>query len=217
MTADFHDITSGNNGFRAVAGYDLDSGWGSPNGANLINALAATSPTPNFTISASPTLGLSGTGQQGHINDHTAVSGGFDAAVVLIRDRPADRGDRELQSLVHRCAGLRHVYHDNDSSLDDRDRHVHDHCNRHRRRRDANDHCLSDRYSASDAELHALRLTDERQRHAQFPYDEHDHDSSHGRLRQRRDSVGNRHGIGRDRIVQHEPGNEHERSDVDRQ
>jgi len=37
--AAFHDITSGNNGFPAVTGYDLQTGWGSPNGAGLINAL----------------------------------------------------------------------------------------------------------------------------------------------------------------------------------
>jgi hypothetical protein len=37
--AAFHDITSGNNGFPAEPGYDLDSGWGSPNGDGLINAL----------------------------------------------------------------------------------------------------------------------------------------------------------------------------------
>lgn len=37
----FHDITSGSNGHPAVAGYDLATGWGSPNGAGLINALAA--------------------------------------------------------------------------------------------------------------------------------------------------------------------------------
>jgi kumamolisin len=36
----FHDITNGNNGFPATKGYDLDSGWGSPNGSGLINALA---------------------------------------------------------------------------------------------------------------------------------------------------------------------------------
>ncbi len=35
----FHDITSGNNGFPAVTGYDLVTGWGSPNGSGLINAL----------------------------------------------------------------------------------------------------------------------------------------------------------------------------------
>jgi subtilase family serine protease len=47
--SDFHDITSGsnNNGqgqsFNAVVGYDLVTGWGSPNGQNLINALAGSS------------------------------------------------------------------------------------------------------------------------------------------------------------------------------
>ncbi|MGB9236425.1 MAG: choice-of-anchor D domain-containing protein [Terriglobales bacterium] len=39
--AAFHDITSGNNGYPAVTGYDLATGWGSPNGAGLIKALAA--------------------------------------------------------------------------------------------------------------------------------------------------------------------------------
>ena len=43
----FHDTTTGNNfsssspsQFSAVAGYDLCTGWGTPNGTNLINALA---------------------------------------------------------------------------------------------------------------------------------------------------------------------------------
>jgi subtilase family serine protease len=44
----FHDIVSGSNppaagsgsGFKAVAGYDLVTGWGSPRGAGLINQLA---------------------------------------------------------------------------------------------------------------------------------------------------------------------------------
>ncbi|MGD0987758.1 MAG: S53 family peptidase [Candidatus Sulfotelmatobacter sp.] len=37
---DFHDIISGNNGgFNAVAGYDLVTGWGSPTGPSLIDAL----------------------------------------------------------------------------------------------------------------------------------------------------------------------------------
>jgi kumamolisin len=39
--ADFHDITSGSNGtYSTEKGYDLVTGWGSPNGAGLINALA---------------------------------------------------------------------------------------------------------------------------------------------------------------------------------
>jgi subtilase family serine protease len=39
--SDFHDITSGSNGkYSAVVGYDLVTGWGSPKGVDLINALA---------------------------------------------------------------------------------------------------------------------------------------------------------------------------------
>ncbi len=37
---DFHDITVGSNGLPATKGYDLASGWGSPNTDGLINALA---------------------------------------------------------------------------------------------------------------------------------------------------------------------------------
>ena len=37
---DFHDITSGSNGQSAAVGYDLATGWGSPNGLGLVNALA---------------------------------------------------------------------------------------------------------------------------------------------------------------------------------
>jgi len=81
--ADFHDITSGNNGFPATTGYDLDSGWGSPNGANLINALAPTSTTPNFTISASPTSVSVAQGSNGTSTITTAVSGGFNSAIAL--------------------------------------------------------------------------------------------------------------------------------------
>jgi subtilase family serine protease len=39
-TTDFHDITVGTNGYEATAGYDLATGWGSPNGSNLIFTLA---------------------------------------------------------------------------------------------------------------------------------------------------------------------------------
>ena len=39
---DFHDITSGSSGsYSAVKGYDLVTGWGSPNGQGLTGALAA--------------------------------------------------------------------------------------------------------------------------------------------------------------------------------
>ena len=40
-SSNFHDITGGSNGgFSTTKGYDLVTGWGSPNGQNLINALA---------------------------------------------------------------------------------------------------------------------------------------------------------------------------------
>ena len=81
--ADFHDITNGNNGFPAVTGYDLDTGWGSPNGSGLINALARTSSGPNFTISASPTSVSVAQGSNGTSTITTAVSGGFSSAIAL--------------------------------------------------------------------------------------------------------------------------------------
>ncbi len=53
----FHDITSGNNGaYQAGAGWDACSGWGSPNGAAIFQALAA---APTGTASA-PSRGSSG-------------------------------------------------------------------------------------------------------------------------------------------------------------
>jgi subtilase family serine protease len=53
--AAFHDITSGNNGFPAVAGYDLQTGWGSPNGPGLINALVTGGGGGGPVVSLSPT------------------------------------------------------------------------------------------------------------------------------------------------------------------
>lgn len=56
-TTAFHDITSGNNTneasttkYMAATGYDLCTGWGTPNGTNMVNALASQLPTitPNL-------------------------------------------------------------------------------------------------------------------------------------------------------------------------
>jgi subtilase family serine protease len=80
--ADFHDITSGTSGsFSAGTGYDLVTGWGSPNGAGLINALAPTSPA--FTLAASPTAVSVVVGSSGTSTVTTAVTGGFDSAIAL--------------------------------------------------------------------------------------------------------------------------------------
>jgi subtilase family serine protease len=80
----FHDITSGTSGsYSAVTGYDLVTGWGSPN-AGLINALTGSSTqTPAFTISASPTAVSVAAGSNGTSTITTAVSGGFNSAVAL--------------------------------------------------------------------------------------------------------------------------------------
>ncbi len=64
----FHDITTGNNTnfdspnlFYAYSGYDLCTGWGSPTGSNLINALAA----PPDALQITPGSGFSATASAG--------------------------------------------------------------------------------------------------------------------------------------------------------
>ncbi len=81
---DFHDILTGTSGsFAATSGYDLVTGWGSPN-AGLIAALTgSTTVTPSFTISASPTSLSVLQGNSGNSTITTAVSGGFNSAVAL--------------------------------------------------------------------------------------------------------------------------------------
>lgn len=68
-TLALHDITTGSNAtpfsppsmFPAVSGYDLCTGWGTPNGSNLVNALVA----PGDTLRISPGLGFIAVGQPG--------------------------------------------------------------------------------------------------------------------------------------------------------
>jgi kumamolisin len=51
----FHDITSGNNGgYQAGPGWDACTGWGSPNGAAILQALAGTSPGSTPTPAPAP-------------------------------------------------------------------------------------------------------------------------------------------------------------------
>ncbi len=65
---DFHDITVGDNYtssspnlYPAVPGYDLVTGWGSPNGQNLIDALAGPYSTPGTV-----TVSITGSEQERH-------------------------------------------------------------------------------------------------------------------------------------------------------
>jgi subtilase family serine protease len=80
--SDFHDITSGTSGsYSAVTGYDLVTGWGSPN-AGLIAALTGTS-TPIFTVSTSPSSLSVAQGNSGTSTISTYVYGGFNNSVSL--------------------------------------------------------------------------------------------------------------------------------------
>ena len=82
-TADFHDITSGSNGYSATTGYDLATGWGSPNGSALLNALAGSSSSPGFSLSASPSSVTVVQGNAATSTITSTVTGGFSGAISL--------------------------------------------------------------------------------------------------------------------------------------
>jgi kumamolisin len=79
---DFHDITSGGNTLGSTVGYDLSTGWGSPNGNALVNALAGTV-AQGFTLSASPAAVTVAQDTSGTSTITAAVTGGFDSAIAL--------------------------------------------------------------------------------------------------------------------------------------
>ena len=87
----FHDITAGNNQktgsgskFPATPGYDLCTGWGTPNGTNLINALAA-APTPIVQLSVVKTGAGTGTitSSPAGLNCGATCSAGFSTNSVV--------------------------------------------------------------------------------------------------------------------------------------
>ena len=83
-STDFHDINSGSNGYSAAKGYDLVTGWGSPNGNGLINALGGPpSTTPSFSLSASPTTVSVVQGNSGSSTITSTGTNGFSSAVTL--------------------------------------------------------------------------------------------------------------------------------------
>jgi kumamolisin len=80
--ADFHDITSGTSGsYSAVTGFDLVTGWGSPN-SGLIAALTGP-PVPSFSVSASPGSVSVLQGSNGSSTITSIVGGGFNSAIAL--------------------------------------------------------------------------------------------------------------------------------------
>ena len=85
----FHDITIGNNDccgqamyWTAGVGYDLVTGWGSPNGSGLINALAGGS-EPSFALGANPTSMSVSQGSSGTTTITVTPQNGFSGSVTL--------------------------------------------------------------------------------------------------------------------------------------
>jgi hypothetical protein len=100
---DFHDITTGNDattttctvgtlgclptgveGFDAVSGFDLVTGWGSPNGPTIFDSLFPTTTNANFSMSASPsTIALNAAGNGGSSSISVTALQGLSAATNL--------------------------------------------------------------------------------------------------------------------------------------
>jgi hypothetical protein len=87
--SDFHDVTSGNNDtesqpvwFSAVAGYDLVTGWGSPTGQELIDALAGPQ-VPGFWMQPSNSQVYVNPGSSNSATITITNAGGFSGGVHL--------------------------------------------------------------------------------------------------------------------------------------
>ena len=83
-TTNFHDVTVGNNtnntsptDFYAAPGYDLCTGWGSPFGQNLINALAPRIPARVITNAGAAIVSQSCSAPNGAINPGETVTVNF--------------------------------------------------------------------------------------------------------------------------------------------
>jgi len=81
--ADFHDITTGSNGDPATTGYDLATGWGSPNGSGLVSGLITSVNAPGFGLTASPTAVSVTQGGSGTSTISSTGTNGFDSSISL--------------------------------------------------------------------------------------------------------------------------------------
>jgi subtilase family serine protease len=80
---DLHDITTGSNGFAAGPGFDLASGWGTPEGQPLINDLTSMPGAPSFGLSSAPTTVSMPAGSGAVATIQVTPRNGFSAAVAL--------------------------------------------------------------------------------------------------------------------------------------
>jgi subtilase family serine protease len=79
----FHDVTSGSNGYSATIGYDLATGWGSPNGSGLITALLGAISQPLYGLTASKGAITIPQGSSGTNTITSTVLNGFSSAIAL--------------------------------------------------------------------------------------------------------------------------------------
>ena len=81
--ADFHDITSGTSGsYSAVTGFDLVTGWGSPN-SGLLAALTGSSQSAGFTLSASKSSLSAVAGTSPAVTITANITGTLSAGITL--------------------------------------------------------------------------------------------------------------------------------------
>jgi hypothetical protein len=132
LYADFHDITTGNNfssssptQIPAVTGYDLCTGWGTPAGAALINALALPSDSLQVSSSSFASSGPVGGPFAPGANSYTLTNAGLRVAgmererdpelALAFRDQRDARGERLIHGdRFHQCqrerAGVGHLF-----------------------------------------------------------------------------------------------------------
>ncbi len=82
-SAALHDISTGSNGFAAIPGFDLATGWGTPAGQSLINYLTSIAATPSFALSATPSAVTLQTGSSTTVAVQITHQTGFSGTVNL--------------------------------------------------------------------------------------------------------------------------------------
>jgi subtilase family serine protease len=109
----FHDITSGNNAhagsnnlFVTQTGYDLVTGWGSPNGMGLINALVNLAPGFNCAGLAELIKNLQSQLQTGQDRLHNSISCRGPASFDCVQDTKNIQAELSAELLIQRehCA-----------------------------------------------------------------------------------------------------------------
>ncbi len=103
-SSDFHDVTTGNNGYAAGAGYDLVTGIGSPVGNTLVPDLADI-PTPTPT----PALAISGPASVSERSAYTLTLSASDPGHT-ISSWSITWGDGATQTVTGNPTSVQHAY-----------------------------------------------------------------------------------------------------------